>query len=85
MKDRRAKILIYSRIERMEEGFFGDSHGVGGNVSELRVHWGPGYRIYYTEIKGKLIVLLAGGIKDTQPNDISEAKKIAKQLREELT
>lgn len=85
LKDRRAKILIYSRIERMEEGFFGDSHGVGGNVSELRVHCGPGYRIYYTEINGRLIVLLAGGIKDTQSDDINEAKKIAKQLREEMT
>ena len=84
LKDRRAQILIYSRIERMEDGFFGDAHGVGGNVSEMRVHCGPGYRIYYTEIGGRLVVLLAGGIKDTQPDDIKLAKAIAKQLKKEM-
>lgn len=84
LKDRHVKILIYSHIERMEDGFFGDSHGVGGNVSEARIHCGPGYRIYYTIFKGQLVVLLAGGKKDTQQDDINEAKKIAKQLQEEL-
>lgn len=84
LKDRRAQVLIYMRIERMEEGFFGDAHGVGGNVSEMRVHCGPGYRIYYTEIGGRLVVLLAGGVKDTQTDDIREAKRIAKLLREKM-
>jgi putative addiction module killer protein len=84
LKDRRAKVLIYQHIERLEDGFFGDSHGVGGSVSELRVHYGPGYRVYFTEINGRLIVLLAGGKKDTQRDDIAEAKKIAKQLQEEM-
>ena len=83
LKDVQARVLIYSRIERMEEGFFGDSHGVGGNVSELRVHCGPGYRVYYTQIGGRLVVLLAGGKKDTQSDDIKEAKNIARKLLEE--
>ena len=83
LKDVKARVLIYSRIERMEEGFFGDSHGVGGNVSEMRVHCGPGYSVYYTQIGDRLVVLLAGGKKDTQSDDIKEARKLARQLLEE--
>ena len=80
LKDRVAKARIDRRIKRAARGDYGDVKAVGGNVSELRLHFGPGYRIYFTERNGMLFVVLAGGAKNTQSEDIALAKKIAKAL-----
>ena len=80
LKDCVVKARIDRRIKRAARGDYGDAKPVGGNVSELRFHFGPGYRIYFTERNGTLFVLLAGGVKNTQREDIALAKEIAKAL-----
>ncbi|MBC7801114.1 MAG: type II toxin-antitoxin system RelE/ParE family toxin [Gemmatimonadaceae bacterium] len=79
LRDRvgRAKILV--RIERLAAGNPGDVRPVGEGISELRVSFGPGYRIYFMHEGESLVVLLAGGDKSSQPEDITRAKAIAKQ------
>ena len=80
LKDRVAKARIDRRIKRAARGDYGDVKPVGENVSELRLHFGPGYRIYFTERNGVLFVVLAGGAKNTQREDIALAKEIAKAI-----
>ena len=80
LKDRVAKARIDRRIKRAARGDYGDVKPVGENVSELRLHFGPGYRIYFTERNGVLFVVLAGGVKNTQREDIALAKEIAKAI-----
>ena len=80
LKDRVAKARIDRRIKRAARGDYGNVKPVGENVSELRLHFGPGYRIYFTERNGMLFVVLAGGTKNTQREDIALAKEIAKAL-----
>jgi len=83
LKDSRAKAKIAQRIQRLKLGNAGDVKPVGGGISELRVDYGPGYRVYYTQ-EGKVIYLvLNGGTKKTQEGDIREAKKIAKEARKQ--
>ncbi|WP_366523885.1 type II toxin-antitoxin system RelE/ParE family toxin [uncultured Algimonas sp.] len=78
MKDRRAAARIDDRILRLQAGNPGDHKSVGGGVSELRIHFGPGYRVYYTRREnGDLVILLAGGTKRTQARDIDKAVAIA--------
>jgi putative addiction module killer protein len=74
----RAKILV--RLERLANGNPGDVKSVGEGVSELRVNYGPGYRVYYKQQNKKLIILLAGGNKNTQAKDIKKAISIARDL-----
>lgn len=74
----RARILV--RINRIEEGNFGDTKPVGGGVSELRLQFGSGYRVYYTMRGETVTILLCGGDKGTQDRDIERAKKIAKEI-----
>ena len=77
LRDRKAKALILVRIQRIQEsGNFGDCESVGSGVSELRIHYGKGYRIYFNEVNGNLILLLIGGDKSGQQNDIKKAKLI---------
>lgn len=77
----RARIL--HRIRSAEEGNFGDCDSVGGGVSEMRIHVGPGYRVYFTR-RGKVVyLLLVGGSKSTQKKDIRRAIKMAGELRGE--
>ena len=83
LKDLRGKIAIARRIERMCHGNFGDVKSVGDNVSELRIKVGPGYRVYFTKLEEKLIVLLVGGDKSTQSKDISKAKTLLEELKDE--
>ena len=82
LKDRRAKVRILARIDRLEMGYFGDVRPVGEGVSELRIFYGPGYRIYFIQRHSVLVILLAGGDKQSQQMDIAKAKKTAKQLEE---
>ena len=80
LKDRRAKARIQARIDRVEMGNFGDVAPVGEGISELRIFYGPGYRIYFTQRNSTVVILLSGGDKDSQQADITRAKEIAKQL-----
>ena len=80
LKDRKAKARIQVRIDRVEMGNFGDVSPVGEGVSELRIFYGPGYRVYFVKQNAVVVILLSGGDKSTQPSDIAKAKDIAKQL-----
>ena len=73
----RAKILV--RIERLADGNPGDVAPVGEGVSELRVHHGPGYRVYFVRRGEEIVILLCGGDKSSQASDIAHAKKLAKE------
>lgn len=78
--DRRASARIAMRIDRAEDGNFGDSEPVGEGVSEMRIHCVPGYRVYYKFVGRQIVVLLAGGDKSTQKQDIKTALELARQL-----
>lgn len=80
LRDRRAKARIQARIDRLELGHFGDVAPVGEGVSELRIFYGPGYRVYFVKRGSVVIILLSGGAKSTQNSDIVKAKEMAKQL-----
>ena len=80
LKDRRARARIQARIDRVEMGNFGDVAPVGDGISELRIFYGPGYRVYFSQRKSVVVILLCGGDKSTQQSDIVKAKEIAKQL-----
>lgn len=79
LKDTVAKIAIVKRIVRLENGNFGDSKPVGDGVFELRIDVGKGYRVYFTNKENKVVILLVGGDKSTQDDDIKSAKKMAKE------
>ena len=83
LPDIRARARIQVRIERLAMGNPGDVAPVGEGVSELRIHYGPGYRVYYQQRGRQLILLLAGGDKRTQAEDIKTAIRLAKELSEE--
>ena len=75
LRDEEAKRRISSRIRRLQRGIHGDSRSVGGAVRELRIHYGPGYRVYFASIGKTVILLLCAGSKKTQPADIDTAQK----------
>ena len=83
LRDLRAIARIDARIGRLRQGNFGDVKSVGGGVSELRVHHGPGYRVYFAMQGESVVILLCGGDKDRQPQDIERAKTLAAQLKGE--
>jgi putative addiction module killer protein len=80
LRDKAAKVRIDIRIRRLSLGNPGDVKPVGEGVSELRVNFGPGYRIYFVQKGEEFVVLLAGGDKSTQEQDISTAKSLAREL-----
>lgn len=82
LKDDRARALIASRLDRLAYGLAGDAQAVGQGISELRIHHGPGYRIYFQQSAGAIIVLLCGGDKSTQARDIKTAKRLAQAWSE---
>lgn len=82
LRDRLAKTRIDIRVRRLSLGNAGDAKPVGGGVSELRIDYGPGYRVYFVQRGSILIVLLAGGDKSTQAQDIRRAKTLARNLEE---
>ncbi len=80
LRDARAVAKIVVRIKRLETGHFGDVAPVGGGVSELRIHYGPGYRVYLAQRGALVVVLLCGGDKSTQAGDIETAKDMAREV-----
>lgn len=80
IKDRKAVLAISRRIDRARLGNFGDSEPVGEGVSEMRIFVGKGYRVYYVVQDQQLIILLCGGDKSTQQNDIKKAKDLKNDL-----
>ena len=80
LRDRATKTRIDIRIRRLSLGNFGDVKPVGDGVSELRVHFGPGYRIYFTQRGLEIFVLLIGGDKSSQDQDIKTAKALTRDL-----
>lgn len=80
LHDIRARARILVRIERLAAGNPGDVKAVGEGVSELRINYGPGYRVYYKKQEQKVVILLAGGDKRTQTKDIKTALRLAQNL-----
>lgn len=80
LKDRKASFRIQARIDRAEDGNFGDCEPVGEGVSEMRIHYGPGYRVYFKQVGLEIVILLAGGDKSTQKQDIKTALELARNL-----
>lgn len=81
LKDQRAKAAIAARIFRLANGLPGDVSPVGQGVSELRIHYGPGYRVYFQQRGTEIVILLCGGDKSSQPRDIETAKRLANEWR----
>ena len=81
LRDRQAVNRIVARLLAAEDGHLGDMSPVGGGVSEMRIQYGPGYRIYFITRDAELIVLLCGGDKDSQRRDIEWAKRMATEWR----
>ena len=81
LKDRRAKTVIAARLFRLANGLPGDVKPVGEGVSELRIHVGPGYRIYFKQHCKRIILLLCGGDKSSQDKDILLARVLARTLK----
>lgn len=81
LKDQRAKAAIAARVFRLANGLLGDVSPVGQGISELRIHYGPGYRIYFKQNGNEIVILLCGGDKSTQSKDIEIAKKTSKRTR----
>lgn len=82
LRDLRARAKVISRIDRLALGNPGDVRPVGDGVSELRIDYGPGYRVYYVQRGEEYVVLLCGGDKDSQDADIKSAKKLASELED---
>jgi putative addiction module killer protein len=80
LRDKRARARIQTRIDRLRRGNIGDVKPVGAGVSELRIDYGPGYRLYFVQRGTTLVILLCGGDKRTQSRDIARAIKLAKEI-----
>jgi len=81
LRDEQARARIQIRIRRLSLGNFGDVKPVGDGVSELRIDYGPGYRVYFQQVRSLLVLRLVGGDKKTQNADIAKAKKLAKEAQ----
>jgi putative addiction module killer protein len=82
LRDMRARAKILVRIDRLETGNPGDIAPVGSGVSEMRIHHGPGYRVYFVRRGEALVILLCGGDKSSQASDISQAIRLAQELED---
>jgi len=80
LRDGRARARIQARIDRLSLGNAGDAAAVGEGVSEMRIHYGPGYRVYFKKHGRDVVILLAGGGKSTQSTDILAALSLAQDL-----
>jgi putative addiction module killer protein len=74
LRDIKARAKIRVRLDRVSLGNFGDCHGVGDGVHEIRIDYGPGYRVYFSQVGSTIVLLLCGGDKSTQVKDIDQAK-----------
>lgn len=82
LKDLRAKAKILFRLQKIEDnGHFGECEPVGNGIRELKINYAKGYRVYFKESDGKIIILLIGGDKSTQQKDIARAKEILKKIK----
>ena len=84
LKDKRAQVRIAARLRQAEGGSLGDWQPVEGELSEMRIHYGPGYRLYFVRRGRVIVVMLNAGDKGTQKKDIRRALKLATELGEEL-
>lgn len=82
LRDKKAKARIISRLDSLKLGHLGDCKTIGGGVRELRVHTGPGYRVYFAQRGELVVVLLCGGSKSSQLRDIERAKHLLDDLEE---
>lgn len=82
LRDRNARIRIDIRIRRLSLGNPGDVKQIGEGISELRIDYGPGYRVYYVKKKNQIIILLAGGDKTTQSRDIQKAQALVRKVED---
>ncbi len=83
LADNRARMRIQVRIDRMAEGQFGDVKAIGEGLSEIRIDYGPGYRVYFMQQGRQLVILLCGGDKSSQTRDIKQARLIARAWQEQ--
>jgi putative addiction module killer protein len=83
LNDLRVRGAVTERIKRLSFGLLGDFKAIGDGVTELRIDFGPGWRLYYTQFGAQIVVLLAGGSKRTQKRDIKRAKALAALLKSE--
>ncbi|MGV3550069.1 type II toxin-antitoxin system RelE/ParE family toxin [Rhizobium sp.] len=79
LRDEIARAAVVARLARIEAGNFGDARPVGNGISELRIHYGPGYRIYFQKRGNRIILLLCAGDKSSQQRDVERAKTIANE------
>jgi putative addiction module killer protein len=80
LKDANVRTMIFRYIDRMEDGNFGKLRHIGDGVIERKINVGPGYRLYFTQIRNTVILLLCGGNKSTQQSDITRAKKLRLEI-----
>jgi len=83
LSDIRAKVRIDLRLNSVKKGNFGDWRDVGDGICELKIDYGPGYRVYYKKVGNDIVVLLCGGDKSTQQADVAKAKRILRELENE--
>lgn len=80
LRDDKARAAIATRISRLASGLAGDTKPVGEGVMEMRIHYGPGYRVYFLRRGSEIVILLCGGDKASQSRDIETAKRLAKEV-----
>ncbi len=80
IKERHTRAKILTRLDRLRFGNFGDCKPVGEGVYELRIHYGPGIRVYYSQVGKKVVLLLLGGVKQSQDKDIKKAKSFLRDV-----
>ena len=83
LKDHIGKAHINRRIDRLERGNPGDVESIGEGCSEMKIHYGPGYRVYFKDTGREIIIILCGGDKSTQQDDIDKAKRLAREEEED--
>ena len=81
LQDKKVQTVVLNRLNRVQLGNFGDCKNLGEGVYELRIHYGPGYRVYFGELEGVIVILLCGGTKRSQSRDIKRAKEYWLELR----
>lgn len=84
LKDKKATAIIQVHINRLIEGTLGKLKSIGGNIHEKKINYGPGYRLYFINYNQEMIILLCGGDKSTQQDDIQQSKSIAKEVEQQM-